>query len=67
MGHILADDEEQKIRYKICEECEFFNSISSRCKKCGCFMKIKTRLDSSKCAMGYWEDETRRQQVASEG
>lgn len=49
-----ADEDLAQYRLKICQSCEFFKVNGSRCKKCGCFMKIKTTLEMAKCPVGKW-------------
>ena len=44
----------QQERLAICQGCEFFNSITAGCKKCGCFMKLKTKLENATCPVGKW-------------
>lgn len=44
----------QNKRMEICEKCVFFDLGSNRCKKCGCFLKIKTAWRSQKCPIGKW-------------
>jgi hypothetical protein len=41
-------------RYEICKSCEFITSLSRQCKKCGCFMKIKTLLPDAFCPINKW-------------
>lgn len=41
-------------RLEICRDCEFFESSSTRCLKCGCFLNLKTRLESEHCPIGKW-------------
>jgi hypothetical protein len=41
-------------RLSICSTCEFFKKTGNRCKKCGCFMKLKTTLAHAKCPIGKW-------------
>lgn len=41
-------------RFEICRECEFFRPRTETCKKCGCFMKLKTKLEHAKCPVGKW-------------
>lgn len=41
-------------RLGICQGCEFFKKNGNRCKKCGCFMKLKTTLAHAKCPIGKW-------------
>lgn len=58
--NVPEDTEEQKInrnavdRMKICLQCEHFLKITKQCKKCGCFMIIKTRLPNATCPIGKW-------------
>jgi hypothetical protein len=46
--------EEGHLRLDICMSCEHFISLTSQCKKCGCFMKAKTRLPNAECPVGKW-------------
>jgi hypothetical protein len=48
-----ASEELSQYRLKICQSCEFF-SKSSRCKKCKCFMKLKTELADARCPIHKW-------------
>jgi hypothetical protein len=41
-------------RLKICNECEWFKKSLQKCRKCGCFMKLKTTLQEAKCPMEKW-------------
>ncbi len=41
-------------RLEICNTCEHFNRRMVKCKKCGCFMKLKTTLVQAKCPIGKW-------------
>jgi hypothetical protein len=41
-------------RFEICSTCPFFRPKSQTCKKCGCFMKLKTTLANAKCPVGKW-------------
>lgn len=46
--------EESNYRLEICKACEYFRQKTQTCKKCGCFMKLKTTLERSKCPIGKW-------------
>lgn len=46
--------EQAKDRYEICLGCEEHISLTGQCKKCGCFMKIKTSLKAARCPLGKW-------------
>lgn len=41
-------------RLEICKSCPELISLSTQCKKCGCFMAIKTKLEAAKCPIGKW-------------
>lgn len=42
------------LRFSICNGCPEFFKASGQCKKCGCFMSVKTKLDAAKCPIGKW-------------
>jgi len=39
-------------RMNICRTCKFFSPKTERCQKCGCFMKLKTKVQNAKCPVG---------------
>ena len=41
-------------RFSICEGCEHLLKATNQCKKCGCFMKIKTTLKYAECPINKW-------------
>ena len=41
-------------RWDACNGCEFLTE-KYKCKKCGCFMKLKTRIAKMKCPVGKWD------------
>ena len=41
-------------RLKTCKDCEHFIKPLSICKKCGCILKIKTRMPWESCPIGKW-------------
>jgi hypothetical protein len=41
-------------RLSICRDCEFFNSLTVGCNKCGCFLRMKTKLHNATCPIGRW-------------
>ena len=41
-------------RFEICKACPELIQVTSQCKKCGCFMKIKTGLEAATCPIGKW-------------
>jgi len=46
--------EESNRRLDICRQCPELIKITNQCKKCGCFMSVKTMLESARCPLGKW-------------
>jgi hypothetical protein len=53
-GSPKSPDELAAYRLEICKGCDFFRPKTQTCKKCGCFMKLKTTLEKAKCPIGKW-------------
>ena len=53
---MLHDQDIIDKRWAICEGCEFLDK-NNRCEKCGCFMKVKTRVATVACPIGKWDKE----------
>ena len=53
-GSPRTPDELAAYRLEICKGCEWFRPKTQTCKKCGCFMKLKTTLEKAKCPIGKW-------------
>jgi len=49
-----VSDEEQTRRFAICKSCPELLSVTNQCKKCGCFMNLKTKLEKATCPIGKW-------------
>lgn len=49
----LSDEEAGK-RLDICKACPELIQLTTQCKKCGCFMNVKTKLKMAKCPIGKW-------------
>ena len=49
-----SDRELIESRLSICNTCPAFNKRLAKCKKCGCFMKLKTTLQEASCPLGKW-------------
>lgn len=41
-------------RFSICKGCPELIKLTTQCKKCGCVMKIKTKLEAATCPLGKW-------------
>ena len=52
-GYVIADPDIALSRIRLCLGCEHLKK-HTRCDKCGCFMKVKTRLAAAKCPIGKW-------------
>ena len=50
-----ATDEVRDERLSICMSCEHLVKFTKQCKKCGCFMAIKTKLAGAECPVGKWK------------
>ncbi len=51
---IKADELTANSRYETCKKCEHFLPKFKRCKLCGCFMKIKTKIIFTECPIKKW-------------
>ena len=49
-----VSDKEKNNRLNICLSCPELIKITKQCKKCGCFMELKTKLENAKCPIGKW-------------
>jgi hypothetical protein len=49
-----ASEETANARYEICKLCPELINLTKQCKKCGCFMAAKTRLEKATCPIGRW-------------
>ena len=36
-------------RWDICTKCKHLTNLTKQCKKCGCFMKLKTKIKNVSC------------------
>lgn len=44
-------------RLSICNTCPELIKLTTQCKKCGCFMKAKTKLKNATCPLLKWDNE----------
>lgn len=49
-----VSDEEILRREQFCRSCEHFVFGQKRCKLCGCFAALKSRMRSQHCPIGKW-------------
>lgn len=64
---IVTPEKEQKLRYAICNICPEFNVISKRCKSCGCYMPLKTKLAAANCKKNFWKDPAMIEKASEKG
>lgn len=53
-GSPRSPEELGQYRLEICKACDFYRPKTNTCKKCGCFMKLKTSLAHASCPIGKW-------------
>lgn len=41
-------------RFDICKSCPELINLTKQCKKCGCVMPLKTKLQGATCPLGKW-------------
>lgn len=41
-------------RINICNSCSELIKLTKTCKKCGCFMTAKVKLEKASCPIGKW-------------
>jgi hypothetical protein len=51
---MLTTKEKAVERFMTCLDCERLLRPTYNCKECGCFMKIKVKLESQSCPLGKW-------------
>ena len=52
--YLLSDEKVLQERWDICNACEFLTKRLT-CKKCGCFMRLKTRIGRMRCPIAKWD------------
>jgi hypothetical protein len=50
----LATQELAQQRLEICKACPELIKLTTQCKKCGCFMSAKTKMEAAKCPLEKW-------------
>jgi hypothetical protein len=49
-----SSEELATVRMGLCNTCPELIKLTKQCKKCGCFMSAKTKLQSATCPIGKW-------------
>jgi hypothetical protein len=52
--HNYINKLESDKRMNICLGCPELIKLTHQCKKCGCFMNLKTKLSEAKCPIEKW-------------
>ena len=53
---LIVSFEERKFRLKQCKECEHLSRFKVRCKRCGCFVNMKSHLKFENCLENKWNN-----------
>lgn len=49
-----VDEKTFNDRFDLCKKCPELIQLTKQCKKCGCFMIVKTKLEKATCPIGKW-------------
>jgi hypothetical protein len=49
-----VSDDAFNYRMSVCNSCSDLVKLTKQCKKCGCFMAIKARLEAATCPLEKW-------------
>jgi hypothetical protein len=49
-----VDDNLYNERYSLCLSCPELINLTKQCKKCGCFMTVKSKMKIATCPLGKW-------------
>lgn len=49
-----VSDEVAAARFAMCAACPELIKTTNQCKKCGCLMHLKTKLEKAVCPIGKW-------------
>ena len=52
--NMRAEEQVADQRYSICLSCPELINMTKQCKKCGCFMALKTKVKHASCPIGKW-------------
>lgn len=53
-ANYVEDSEISDSRLAICKSCPELIKLTTQCRKCGCFMAAKTKLQKAVCPIGKW-------------
>lgn len=49
-----STEDRYRHRLDICDKCPELIQLTQQCKKCGCIMPAKAKLDNATCPLGKW-------------
>jgi hypothetical protein len=58
MNKFFVPDEIYKDRMAICKSCDHYFRFTGNCIKCGCFVKVKSRISVMSCPIKKWNKTT---------
>ncbi len=50
----FANEQLKKERMDMCRACDQFKPTTQQCRKCGCFMQLKTKMKDAHCPINKW-------------
>ncbi|CAB4147625.1 hypothetical protein UFOVP696_129 [uncultured Caudovirales phage] len=53
-GELRVAEDLATSRLDICKACPELIGVTRQCKKCGCLMTLKVKLEGSECPIGKW-------------
>ena len=62
MNKYFVTDKVYKERMSICKKCIYYFKPTGLCKRCLCFMRIKSRLAHLDCQQKFWTKTTEMEQ-----
>jgi hypothetical protein len=60
-----VSEEEAEARLNVCKACPEFIPMTTQCKKCGCIMALKTKLDNATCPLDKWKAQFKAKTIPS--
>ncbi len=51
---VFVSEEIANKRFSVCVECPELIQLTKQCKKCGCFMSTKTKIEKAQCPLNKW-------------
>ena len=58
MNRFFVPNEVYEDRMAICKECTHYFKLTGNCLKCGCFVKVKSRISIMSCPINKWTKTT---------